>query len=238
MRTRVLHVVLPARDEEAHLPGALDSLAVAVQAVRRAYPDLVVGVTAVLDSCRDDSQRRVAERPWVDALVVEHGAVGRTRAAGVERARQLAAGVPGERVWVACTDADSQVPPPWLVRQVALAEAGAEYYLGVVHPDSDHLDPLTRARWWARHHLVEGHTHVHGANLGFTLAAYDAVGGFEPVRSGEDVRLASALRASGRPGVATAQNPVVTSGRTAGRAPRGFAAYLLDLESPGGAPAS
>jgi hypothetical protein len=237
VRLRALHVVVPARDEDAHLPAALDALGVAVDTVRSWAPDLAVGVTVVLDTCRDSSEQVVAARPWVDALVVSHGVVGRTRAAGVDRARQLVRDLPGDQVWVACTDADSEVPPQWLVRQVGLADEGAEYYLGVVHPDSGQLDPLTRAGWWARHQLVEGHTHVHGANMGFTLAAYDAVGGFEPVGSGEDVRLAAALCATGRRGVATARNPVLTSGRTAGRAPRGFASYLLDLESPDGAPA-
>jgi hypothetical protein len=237
VRTQVLHVVLPARDEAAHLPRTLDALKVAVDEVQRSAPGLAVRVTVVLDTCRDGSEQVVALRPWVDVVVVEHGVVGRTRAAGVERARQVARGVPGDQVWVACTDADSQVPRLWLVRQVELAEGGAEYYLGVVHPDAEHLDPLTRVRWWERHHLVEGHTHVHGANLGFTLAAYDAVGGFAPVSSGEDVLLAAALCETERQGVATARNPVLTSGRTAGRAPLGFAAYLRDLESPDGAPA-
>ena len=238
MRPRALHVVVPARDEAAHLPGTLAALEVAVDTLREWAPDLVVGVTVVLDTCRDGSEHVVAARPWVDPLVVAHGVVGRTRAAGVERARKHAHGIPADQVWVACTDADSAVPAQWLVRQVALAETGAEYYLGVVHPDSDQLDPLTRTRWWARHQLVEGHGHVHGANMGFTLAAYDAVGGFEPVRSGEDVLLAKALCETRRTGVATAQNPVLTSGRTAGRAPRGFASYLLDLGSSDGAPAS
>jgi hypothetical protein len=237
VRPRAIHVVVPARDEAAHLPPALDALGGAVDALCGWAPEVSVGVTVVLDSCRDGSRQVVRGRPWVTMFEVELGAVGQVRAAGVERARQGTPGLSTDRVWVACTDADTLVPRQWLARQLVLAEGGAEYYLGVVHPDSEHLDPLTRAEWWARHHLVEGHTHVHGANMGFTLAAYDAVGGFEPVRSGEDVRLAGALCATGRVGVATARNPVLTSGRTAGRAPLGFASYLLGLESPDGAPA-
>lgn len=237
MRTRALHVVVPARDEADHLPQALDALQLAVGAVLRYAPGLLVSVTVVLDSCRDGSAYVVAGRPWVRAVEVEHGVVGRSRAAGVDRARAAAPDVPADQVWVACTDADTVVPTQWLVRQLAMAEGGAEYYLGVVHPDTEQLDPLTRARWWERHHLVEGHTHVHGANMGFTLAAYDAVGGFAPLATGEDVELAAALGASGRTGVATADCPVLTSGRTAGRAPLGFASYLQDLESSDEAPA-
>ena len=45
----------------------------------------------------------------------------------------------------------------------------------------------------------DGHEHVHGANLGFTLAAYRAVGGFPHLPVHEDVELVRALRRLGRP---------------------------------------
>ena len=76
------------------------------------------------------------------------------------------------------TDADTRVPPHWLAAQVRLAEEGADVVVGTVEPDPAELDQLALGHWRSRHDLREDHPHVHGANLGFTLAAYDRVGGF------------------------------------------------------------
>ena len=42
----------------------------------------------------------------------------------------------------------------------------------------------------AQHHLAEGHTAVHAANLGVRLSAYDEAGGFASVDRSEDAALA------------------------------------------------
>ena len=72
---------------------------------------------------------------------------------------------------------------------------------------------------------------MHGANLGFTLAAYDAVGGFPPVSTGEDVALVARMRQAEIRWCSTTRTQVVTSGRPRGRAPQGFATYLRSLEA-------
>lgn len=225
----VVHVVVPARDEAGFLPRTLASLHLAVAVATRVDADLEVHVTVVLDSCTDASVDIVRRRRWVSALEVASGVVGEVRAIGVERARVVAGDRDPARVWIACTDADTSVPPRWLVEQLALAGQGCELVVGTVRPDSADLTDEVLAAWESRHRLREGHTHVHGANLGFTLAAYDRVGGFEPVRSGEDVRLVGSLQQAGVRWRATARTQVVTSGRRVGRVPDGFSTYLLEL---------
>jgi hypothetical protein len=70
---------------------------------------------------------------------------------------------------------------------------------------------------------------VHGANLGLTPDAYRATGGFPPRATGEDVALVAALDRTGLRVLRDRAHPVVTSARTEGRAPDGFAAHLRGL---------
>ncbi len=85
------------------------------------------------------------------------------------------------------------------------------------------------AAWHARHRLVEGHEHVHGANLGVRASRWREVGGFGPHRLGEDVRLVERIRAVSDHTVATDTTRVLTSGRSRSRVAAGFAGYLGDL---------
>jgi hypothetical protein len=223
-----VRVVVPAHDEGALLGRQLAALDTAVRQARLAHRALSVSTTVVLDSCTDDSADVVAHFPEVDVVTVELGCVGLARRAGVEAARRRRPSQP-DQTWVACTDADSEVPAHWLHGQLELAATGAQLVLGTVWPDPDGLEPGRLRQWWSRHALHDGHSHVHGANLGFTLAAYDAVGGFHDRTTGEDVDLVDRMKAAGVPWTATSRLPVLTSGRLAGRAPAGFASYLIAL---------
>jgi hypothetical protein len=112
---------------------------------------------------------------------------------------------------------------------VAAARRGTDLVLGTVLPGPE-LSPAVRARWLARHHLRDGHPHVHGANLGIRASAYLALGGWQPLATGEDADLAQRAAAAGYLSISrTAAIPVVTSVRRAGRAPRGFSNYLRAL---------
>ncbi len=228
-RIDVVHVVIPARDEEAFLSRALASLEVAVREMHLVHPDVEVGVSVVLDSCTDSSLEILERHPSVEVVDVRSGVVGEVRAIGISHARARFGDRDPGSIWIACTDADTVVPPAWLVEQHALAVEGHELVVGTVRPDSTDLPPDLLAAWEARHELSEGHTHVHGANMGFTLAAYDGVGGFDPVSSGEDVRLVASLQRAGVRWTATARTQVVTSGRRVGRVADGFSTYLLAL---------
>ena len=130
---------------------------------------------------------------------------------------------------MACTDADSAVPIGWLASQVRCAEKGFVCRVGTVLPELGPGQRLLYRSWLARHEHLDGHRHVHGANLGFTLAAYDQVGGFAALRVGEDVDLVQRLRAAGLPVLASGDDPVRTSARHSSRVRGGFADYLATL---------
>ncbi|WP_432546197.1 glycosyltransferase family 2 protein [Kineococcus sp. SYSU DK004] len=221
---RVL-VVVPARDEERRLPRCLAALDRAVAAARTPA-DVVV----VADSCRDRTAA-VAAAAGARVVQVAAGSAGAARAAGVRVALGDLAAAPGPvaypaAVWIACTDADSRVPPGWLRHQLLLAAAGADLVRGTVR--------LARppARWLAAYRAAvgeDGHPHVHGANLGVRADRYLAAGGFPDVAVGEDVALVEAVAAAGGRVVATTGEPVLTSGRRSGRAPDGLSGDLRRL---------
>lgn len=228
-RPTALAVVIPARDEELLLPACLDSVTGAMMALESAHPGLECRVFVVLDSCLDASAEVVARRADVTAVAVQAGSVGAARAAGVEAAATWAATLAPGRLWVANTDADSTVPLDWLVNQVGFASEGHDLVVGTVRPVPGDLTAGELDAWWDRHSLIDGHDHVHGANLGFSLAAYRSVGGFRPIPVHEDVELVADLRRTDCSWVAPGGPPVITSGRRTSRAPAGFAAYLDGL---------
>jgi hypothetical protein len=230
---RALAVVVPARDEERLLPACLDSIEASAAALRRARPDVPVRIFVVLDACRDGSAEVVRSHPGVVAVATLAGCVGVARATGVDEAARWRSASGAPSLWVASTDADSVVPPHWLTAHLRWAEEGLGLVVGTVVPRPDDLSPEVLAAWEERHSTADGHEHVHGANLGFSLDAYRAAGGFPPLPVHEDVDLVTAMRAAGVPHLATGTIPVVTSGRRDSRTPGGFAHYLDDLDDLG-----
>jgi glycosyltransferase involved in cell wall biosynthesis len=220
----VVHVVVPAHDEEALLGACLASISAAAARLQAEAADVAVRTTVVLDSCTDGTAA-IAATYGVDTVVVDATSVGVARAAGVDRVIELAEGRPPERVLVASTDADCVVPDRWLVDIWALTAAGFDLVVGAVHPDPADVSPGVLERWRARHRRPEAH--VHGANLAFTLAAYARAGGLQPVDLHEDVLLVAAMRAVGCRW--TVGSSVRTSGRTSARVSGGFASYLARL---------
>lgn len=237
---RAVSVIVPAKDEQTLLPGCLRALERACVEARHLVPGLEARIVVVLDSCADASElivrrraRTMRERSGIDvrAVLTSVGSVGGARALGAEHALAAArAGtVAAHHLWLASTDADTLVPPHWLSSQLTFAAQGVDVVLGTVEPDAD-LAPAERALWVARHQLLEGHPHVHGANLGVRASAYTEVGGFAALSAHEDVDLVTRLRAHGGVVVrATDQHRVVTSSRYEGRAVGGFATYLSDI---------
>ncbi|MGJ7439880.1 glycosyltransferase [Aquipuribacter sp. MA13-6] len=230
-----LGVLVPVRDEERLLGRCLRSLGSAADALRAARPGVHLTVVVVLDGCRDGSAEAARAATWSPDLPLPH--LISTEPVGVGAARRRGAthlleqagtggGRPGT-TWIAGTDADSTVPPGWLLEQVRAAEAGFHARVGTVVLSSPR-DQLA-ARWTEQQQHVEGHPHVHGANLGVRGDAYLAVDGYPEVVTGEDVHLVQALERAGARLLRTAQHPVVTSDRREGRAPEGVAADLAEL---------
>lgn len=234
-------MVIPVHNEETHLGRALAAVSAAADALQDRQPDTEIAIVVVLDSCTDSSgavaARFAAADRRITLLSVVFRSVGRSRRAGInllltgrllERVgavRPLAT----ERVWLANTDADSCVPENWLLRQVELADRGADAVLGTVEPDPAGMDSELLRRWHVRHPLGEDHSHVYGANFGVRASAYVHAGGFPRQRSQEDRALAARLRRYGYRITSTDTVRVLTSGRTEARAPQGFGAYLLAL---------
>ena len=225
MRTVIsaVTVVVPARDEQDEIGGCLDSLTAARAELHR-RTGVRSRVVVVLDDCRDATAAVVAQHAGIELRLVHEGSVGAARRAGT-------VGLPTAPVhWLASTDADCRVPVDWLVRMVAHADAGADLVLGTVRPSPAGLPTAVHRAWLAAHHEGDGHRHVHGANLGIRASVYAATGGWAPLATHEDVDLVA--RAERRPDVRVRRCgdlAVETSSRTRGRAPNGFAAYLVEL---------
>ncbi|WP_123381018.1 glycosyltransferase [Pseudokineococcus lusitanus] len=244
---RAVVVAVPVRDEERRVRACLRSVLAAAARV-----PLPVVVAVALDRCVDGSRAAVEAvlggRPGT--LVVELGPAPRRTVAEVRDAAVTAGlalarrrrPVATDELWVAGTDADTVVPPGWLVEQVRRADAGADLVAGAVDLDDDPgLDRPARERY-AR--LVrprdgvggEEHGHVYGADLGVRASAWRAAGGFPRVDSGEDAALLDAVAAAGGVVVRPTWPRAVTSGRTRGRADGGLADLLADLAGPGRVP--
>lgn len=222
-------VAVPARNEELLLPRCLTALAAARETLRGTHPEIGVEVVLALDLCVDGSARAAA--PFdVTVVQVSNRCVGATRDSAVRAGLSLrsTAGRTTGGTWVANTDADTVVPADWLVTQVSLAESGLDLVLGTVEPDLTASAELLR-RWHRRHVLADGHSSVHGANLGVRASTWEAVGGFGALGLHEDVALVERAIARGARWTATDRGRVKTSARTQGRVDAGFAGYLRDL---------
>lgn len=218
-------VVIPVHDEEERLGDCLESVLLAVSAVRLALRSASVWV--VLDACTDDSARIAARYP-VGVHAIDAACVGRARAAGVDVAVAGHADVPVTRLWTAHTDADSVVPPHWLVHQLELAAGGADVVVGTVRPDFRELSTRQVEAWWVTHTPGIANGHVHGANLGMRASTLIGAGGFEDVCEHEDVWLVDEARDLGARVVASDAAWVRTSGRQVGRTSGGYARYLRE----------
>lgn len=230
-------VVIPVHNEEQHLERALAGVRTAADLLQQHHPAVGVSFVVVLDGCTDNSASVAAGFAKADSrctlVEVAFRSVGKSRRAGIRALLTGAAGAQvraaAQQLWLANTDADSHVPANWLLRQLELADAGADAVLGSVEPEPDGMDPELLRRWHAMHPFEEDHPNVYGANFGVRASAYALAGGFPRQRSHEDKVLVERLRRQGFSVTATDGIRVLTSGRTHARAPQGFGAYLRTL---------
>lgn len=237
-RTRALGVVLPVHDEEDLLGTALIALEVSLRELK-GYPT-TCGVAIVLDACGDASESLVQEwrhgtrrrLPELDVLILTCDArnVGVARGLGCAALLSNWDQIDATGLWLATTDADSQVPRDWLVEQVKAHESGADLWTGrILVNDWTLHDPKTRDRWTATYEAEVNP--LHGANMGFNALRYLRVGGFPPRETGEDRELCARMVASGASLVRDSSVRVSTSARRVARAPRGFSHALTMFES-------
>lgn len=228
-RVRHVIVVVPVHDEEELLRGCLAALESALARARLA--GITCDAMIVLDDCTDGSVLIAQEYPFAIERV-RAARVGAARAAGVAAGlAHLAALGPfdARAVWIANTDADSQVPENWIVAQCGLADRGADVVLGTVRPDFSDLSRRHRRHWLQTHVVGRPPGNVHGANLGIRADVYLAAGGFAPVPLHEDVELVARARRLGAAVCASDAAEVLTSGRHIGRTPGGYAEFVRVL---------
>lgn len=215
----MIGVIVPAHDEEAHIEACVRSLLTA--ASHPALNGETVKVIVVLDACHD--RTGVLARS-LGALTIEVWGknVGLARQSGAKFA------LASRARWLAFTDADSVVAADWLVSQLAL-KVDAVCGTIAVNDWGAYGDRMLR-HFELTYTDADGHSHVHGANLGVSAQAYATAGGFLGLETGEDVALVEALRHSGAQ-IAWSRAPrVVTSVRSNFKAPGGFGATLERIE--------
>lgn len=223
--TRIAHILvaIPARDEAATIAACLESVGAAAASVHGIHR---VHCVVAADAC-SDATAAIARAHGADVVETARGHAGAARSAAIQAGLDRIAADPA-RIWIANTDADSRVDPFWLTVHAGAA-ARADLLLGSIRPDPALTSPPLLARWLHHNPPAEHHGYIHGANLGFRADAYLDVGGFSDCATNEDVLLVESFRAHGRSIVSTDRAPVITSGRSVGRAPNGFADYLARL---------
>jgi glycosyltransferase involved in cell wall biosynthesis len=221
-------VIVPAHNEQGLLPACLASLRCAARSLRGTPVHLVV----VADAC-GDLTARTARRGGASVVTIGARNVGAARAAGVQEVLSRSGHLDPADIWLATTDADSVVPASWLRQQVRQAGQGWDAVIGTVRvTDWSGYQQETGSRFRELYAAGPGpHLHVHGANLGIRASAYLAAGGFKALSTAEDHALVTALTATGSRVLRTKAQPVVTSARRNGRAPRGFSHYLTELDA-------
>lgn len=214
----MIGVLVPAHNEEERLAACLESIRAAA-----AHPGLAgvsVRLAVALDRCTDGSAE-IARRLADDVIELQQGDVGAARAAAAAALLDWGA------TWLASTDADSVVPPHWLAGQ---PRASHDMFCGIVHvADWSGWAPDVVA---AYEHTppVDGHPHIHGANLGVSARAYRLAGGFKAAHAHEDVALVRRCEALGMSIARRVDPAVLTSARRDPRARQGFGDFLANLE--------
>jgi hypothetical protein len=237
-------VLVPARDEQDTIRDCLRALRTAMRGLPA---DVEPAVCVVADRCADATAAAAAEEfgGWTAARVVVNSAeltIGEVRNLGLRHVCAQLAGHRPERVWLLSTDADTVVAPDWIRAHLRHARTGAHAVAGVAELTGHAQLPGALVRRYAqvlaRAVRPEGHGNVYAANLGVRADAYQAVGGFGAVPTGEDHDLWGRLGEAGFHCHYTERARVCTSARRVGRATGGLSDLLSELDSaePGTGP--
>ncbi len=239
-------VAIPVRNEAERIEGCLRALSGQIGLEANG-----LGAVLFLNNCTDETARIVASylpKLNIPARVAEREFAGANAGWARREAMEAAAawleesgGGPGV---ILTSDADSQVPPDWVARNLAAIAAGADAVAGRIALDVQDaarlpaalhargrlegtyeallveleslLDPLPHDPW-PRHWTTSG------ATLAVRLGTYRSIGGMPPLALGEDRAFVSSLLSSDALVRHDPTVSVATSGRLQGRAEGGAA---------------
>ncbi len=234
-------VAIPVRDEAERVGICLNALNQQVQP-----PDAVL---LLLNNCSDATEtvaRNISKHLRFRLDIISRDLPPSQANAG--HARRLAMALAAERIapngTLMTTDADAQVPPDWVARNLARLRRGADIVCGravidpveaAMIPAHLHADDALECHLIARlddiawaldpepHDPPPRHTEASGASLAVRADAFRSVGGIPAIAAGEDRAFVRALwmmdaRVRHDPAIA-----VTVSGRIFGRAQGGMA---------------
>lgn len=234
-------VAIPAKDEAQHIAGCLAALNDQYQ-----LPNSVV---LLVNNCTDDTEaiaRAVAPGMKFHLDVVNCTLPFAQADAGHARrmAMALAAEHAGPHGVLLTTDADSIVPPNWVLSNLTALRQGADLVCGravidqveaALIPAHLHADDARERRLTALlddlawtldpdpHDPPPRHTEASGASLAVFVEAYQSVGGVPAIPAGEDRAFVDALRGKDARIRHDPRIAVIVSGRIVGRAAGGMA---------------
>ena len=217
-------VVIPAQNEEATIEPCIGSV---LGSLARVGVDHWVVVVA--DHCSDRTVERARRSLGKAGEVIEVSvrSAGAARREGVARVLKHWDNFDPARIWLANTDADTQVGDDWIAVQLGFADEGVTAVAGIVHLEAGGSASAHEIYRTTYRTSAEGtHTHVHGANLSVRADAYEDVGGWSNLALAEDHCLWARLRGKGWRVSSPVSSVVTTSARLEGRAKGGFADTL------------
>ena len=247
-------VAIPARNEADHLGACLAAIAAQPGAAAR-----IAGVAIFANNCTDETAAVAAGAALPFPVTVntadlppDRAHIGHARRAAHDAALAfMAANDLGDAI-IASTDADSRVAPDWLAMLTAAFADGVDAVCGAIEIDGPvspalararadeaaHADATARTAAWLDprpHNPAPNHIWCWGANLAVRAAVLTAVGGSPLVDLAEDRALHSALLLHDAQVRHARSVRVLTSARSRGRVPGGFADLLTRYASDVGA---
>ena len=211
----MLCIIVPAHNEEAYISQCLTA---AHTTGRHAALNSEQGKVIVVADDSDDQTDSLSSASGAILIETDGRNVGFARAIGANATILL-----GAR-WLAFTDANSIASPNWLADHHHCRAVVACRTVNVRNWPTE--SDAARARFASTYINLDGHRHVHGANLGMAAIAYQKAGGFPPLLVHEDVAPLKALESIGASICWSAAPRVSTSAWLQSKTGAGFHATL------------